>query len=129
MPSGDLGEDLPESGVSLRLLLRRLFEFPRPLAGLLEGEGLLVRPNLFLEFLLVDCGDGLLLPPNLFLEFPLVLPPPPPLLEARLPSLSSSSSSDSSTRLGARPFPLKRLPFCIEAPVAPLAATAPHING
>ena len=126
MPSGDLGEDLPESGVSLRLLLLRLFEFPRPLAGLLEGEGLLVLPNLFLEFFLVDCGDGLLLLPNLFLEFPLVLTPPPPLLEARLPSLSSSSS-DSSTRLGARPFPLNRLPFCIEAPVAPLAAAPPPL--
>ena len=124
MPSGDLGEDLPESGVSLRLLLRRLFEFPRPLAGLLEGEGLLVPPNLFLEFLLVDCGDELLLPPNLLLELPRVLPPPP-LLEARLPSLSSSS--DSSTRLGARPFPLNRLPFCIEAPVAPLAAAPPPL--
>ena len=109
MPSGDRGEDLPESGVpedlrdDLRereaLLLPRLFEFPRPLVG----------------------GDGLLVPPNLLLEFPLVLPPP--LLEARLPSLSSSS--DSSRRLGARPFALNRLPFWIDVPVAPLAAPPP----
>ena len=109
MPSGDRGEDLPESGVpddlrdDLRereaLLLPRLFEFPRPLVG----------------------GDGLLVPPNLLLEFPLDLPPP--LLEARLPSLSSSS--DSSRRLGARPFALNRRPFWIDVPVAPLAAPPP----